>query len=74
MPANSAFKVTYPSTVTITALTKCQIVYKTVTYTMTSCSLDVGNRVISISGGFTLAVAAGDSVAIVFGPVTNPIT
>lgn len=76
MPSGSAFKVTYPSSVSVASstLTKCQVLHNTVIYTLTGCSVDIANRVVTIATGFNSAVNAGDSVAITFGPVINPNT
>lgn len=74
MAANAAFKIYYPSSVVITSLSTCQIVYNLQTYNPNVCSLDTTNQVISIYGNFAVAVPAGATVAINFGPVTNPQT
>lgn len=60
--------------VATSTLAKCQVVYKSITYTMTGCSADIANRMITVSSGFNIAVSAGDSIAITFGLATNPNT
>jgi hypothetical protein len=39
-----------------------------------SCTLDTANRVIMLNTGLTVAVLAGEPVAITLGSFTNPIT
>lgn len=55
-------------------LTKCEILHKTVVYTMTACTVDATNKLIKVATGFTSDVAAGDSIAITLSLLTNPIT
>jgi hypothetical protein len=74
MAASPAFKITYPSSVAFTTVDTCYIVYNLVNYPMTGCSLDTSNSILSVTGGFAVAVPAGASIEISFGPVTNPIT
>ena len=74
MPVGASFKIFYPSSVTISGITVCSILYNSVTTTLTGCSLDPTNSVIYITSGFNTAVNAGDSLAITFGMITNPNT
>ena len=74
MPIGASFKIFYPSSVTISGITVCSILYNSVTTTLTGCSLDSTNSVIYITSGFNTAVNAGDSLAITFGMITNPNT
>lgn len=75
MPAESAFKIKYPTTVTLTAtLTTCTITHLTLPYPMTGCIVDTANQFITVKTGFTAAVSAGDEISITFGNVVNPIT
>ncbi|CDW77580.1 UNKNOWN [Stylonychia lemnae] len=75
MAAGGAFKVTYPSTVSSDgSITTCNVIYSSVTYSMSGCTVDTTNKIISIPTGFTQAVAKGDSIKVQFGPITNPST
>ncbi len=75
MPANSAFRIKYPTSVAVSAasLNNCKVLYLTVTYTMT-CSIDTGNSLISINSGLSVPVAAGGVVIVTFGAIVNPKT
>ena len=73
--AGGAFKITYPSTVTPGAsMTTCNVIYNSVTYPMSTCTVDTTAKTITISNGFTSTVAAGDQIQVQFGPITNPST
>jgi hypothetical protein len=86
MPADSAFKMKYPLSVTYDlppvtvgttpsyGLTICTIVHKTLSYPMSGCSVDPLTKEISINGGFSIAVNEGEPIAITVGPFKNPIT
>jgi len=61
MASGGSFKVTYPSSVTPgSSITTCNVIYNSVTYAMSGCTLDTTNSIISIPTGFTQAVAKGD--------------
>jgi hypothetical protein len=74
MPSNSAFIITYPTTVTVpTTLTTCYIRVGTTSYTMTNCVVDSTARTISISDGLTRTfTSSGITIQIYLGPITNP--
>ena len=75
MASGGSFKVTYPTSVTPgSSITTCNVIYNSVTYAMSGCTLDTTNSLISIPTGFTQAVAKGDSIQVAFGPITNPST
>lgn len=74
MASGGAFYITYPSDVAVSSLTTCSVTYSSVTYTMSSCSVNTGSRVIKVGGGFSTAVTAGGSIDILLSPITNPVT
>jgi hypothetical protein len=59
MPSGSAFSITYPSTISVTGITTCDVIYGGVTYSMTGCSVDTTSRSIYVEDGFNTAVTAG---------------
>jgi hypothetical protein len=75
MPATAAFRIKYPSTVTVTAasVTTCKIEYLSTPYQM-SCSVDIVNSFILVNSGLLLAIPADATVKLTVGPITNPRT
>jgi len=75
MPLTAAFRIKYPSTVTVTAASvgTCKIEYSSTPYPMT-CSVDTVNSLILMNSGLTLPIPADATLKLTFGPVTNPRT
>lgn len=75
MPSTAAFRIKYPSTVTVTAasVTTCKIEYLSTPYTM-SCSVDTVNSFILVNSGLLLAIPADATLKLTVGPITNPRT
>ena len=70
MPANSAFKITIPATVSLeNPLSTCTISHIGSDYPMT-CT--ISGSEISLNTGFTASVSAGDEIKILIGDITNP--
>jgi hypothetical protein len=75
MPSGSSFLITYPNTVQApVSLTTCEILYAGVVYYLYGCAVDLDNGLLSISGGFNVAVAEFTELAITFGPMITPIS
>ena len=75
MPSTAAFRIKYPSTVTVTAasVTTCKIEYLGTPYLM-SCSVDTVNSFILVNSGLLLAIPADATLKLTVGPITNPRT
>jgi len=71
MTSGGSFKVTYPPDVTFSGtFATCTVTHSTGTYTMTGCTSSGSD--LFITTGFTPNVAAGDSISINIGLITNP--
>ena len=72
MPSGASFLITYPSMISpSTTLSTCSVTVNNVQYSM-SCT--VSSNTIKVYGGLTTAVAAGSSISISLGSITNPVT
>jgi hypothetical protein len=75
MPTTAAFRIKYPSTVTVTSasVTTCKIEYLGTAYPM-SCSVDTVNSLILVNSGLLVAIPADATLKLTVGPITNPRT
>ena len=71
MPASGAFVVSYPTAVSASAITTCQVTINGILYTPT-CTLNSNAQKITITGGSLPIIAAGTLVQIAVGPIVNP--
>jgi hypothetical protein len=75
MPSGCSFLITYPDTVQPpVVLSTCRITYGGITIDLYGCAVDLDNAIITISGGFNTAVAAGGEIIITIGSVITPIS
>ncbi|CDW83721.1 UNKNOWN [Stylonychia lemnae] len=75
MRTGGSFKITYPTSVSSNGyISTCNVIYNSVTYSMSGCIIDTSARIISIQSGFSQAVAKGDNISVQFGPLINPST
>jgi hypothetical protein len=66
MPAGSAFKIIYPSSVTVATISRCEVVHAGSTYSITGCAINAVTSTsaidINLNGEFNAIVAAGDQI------------
>ena len=75
MPSTAAFRIKYPTTVTVTAasVTTCSLDYLGTPYQM-SCSVDTVNSFILVNSGLLVAIPADATLKLTVGPIINPRT